>query len=482
MLANLQNLKLITLPHTFTLAGSGLDNEPVNHKATDGTWEQEAFPQPGTTAGYVAWWGNPGQLVKRYPEGGNNTLPVEYAAVWGTAEFLTYSWKSGYVGGRFESNRHAWWKYDKNGNLIISVDHVITDGVVNNEFRVWEDVIAEDTTLTDYNWSTVIANPTTAPTGPSKGNYNAPDVPWLDVLSGTDIKKIYMQNQIAPVNPNGWFSTQVNTTTTGSQNYCNLEEFEGSGADMQHATSLADMFRGDTKLKRVSTGLAGWNNMNHATSLSGMFAGCKALAEIVGLDNWDVSYITDFSSMFDMSQHLEATGVLGNDALVQMGNWNIGANTAGPITMKDMFKDLQGITSLTGLAAWDTSKVTDFSGMFSSSKNHKGTVYEYKDGKLNMTIGDKGSMLLDANVVTLWDTSAATTFANMFANAIRLEKVNISSWNMHNKTATDMFLNCAGLNEITLGTSNVLDDTAFGPDMFFIETVPTAPTAAPTWT
>lgn len=117
--------------------------------------------------------------------------------------------------------------------------------------------------------------------------------------------------------------------------------------------------------------------------------------------------------------------------------------------------------------------MTDFSGMFSSSKNHKGTVYEYKDGKLNMTIGDKGSMLLDANVVTLWDTSAATTFANMFANAIRLEKVNISSWNMHNKTATDMFLNCAGLNEITLGTSNVLDDTAFGPDMFFIETVPT---------
>ena len=473
MLANLQNLKLITLPHTFTLAGSGLDNEPVNHKATDGTWEQEAFPQPGTTAGYVAWWGNPGQLVKRYPEGGNNTLPVEYASVWATAEFLTYSWKSGYVGGRFESNRHAWWKYDKNGNLIISVDHVITDGVVNNEFRVWEDVIAEDTTLTDYNWSTVIANPTTAPTGPSAGNYNAPDVPWLDVLSGTDIKKIYMQNQIAPVNPNGWFSTQVNTTTTGSQNYCNLEEFEGSGADMQHATSLADMFRGDIKLKRVSTGLAGWNNMSHATSLSGMFAGCKALAEIVGLDNWDVSHITDFSSMFDMSQHLEATGVLGNDALVQMGNWNIGANVTGSITMKDMFKDLQGITSLTGLAAWDTSKVTDFSGMFSSSKNHKGTVYEYKDGKLNMTIGDKGSMLLDASVVTLWDTSAATTFANMFANAIRLEKVNISSWNMHDKTATDMFLNCAGLNEITLGVNNILDDTAFGPDMFFIETVPT---------
>ena len=393
--------------------------------------------------------------------------------MWGTAEFLTYSWKSGYVGGRFESNRHAWWKYDKNGNLIISVDHVITDGVVNNEFRVWEDVIAEDTTLTDYNWSTVIANPTTAPTGPSAGNYNAPDVPWLDVLSGTDIKKIYMQNQIAPVNPNGWFSTQVNTTTTGSQNYCNLEEFEGSGADMQHATSLADMFRGDIKLKRVSTGLAGWNNMSHATSLSGMFAGCKALAEIVGLDNWDVSHITDFSSMFDMSQHLEATGVLGNDALVQMGNWNIGANVTGSITMKDMFKDLQGITSLTGLAAWDTSKVTDFSGMFSSSKNHKGTVYEYKDGKLNMTIGDKGSMLLDASVVTLWDTSAATTFANMFANAIRLEKVNISSWNMHDKTATDMFLNCAGLNEITLGVNNILDDTAFGPDMFFIETVPT---------
>lgn len=92
--------------------------------------------------------------------------------------------------------------------------------------------------------------------------------------------------------------------------------------------------------------------MNHATSLSGMFAGCKALAEIVGLDNWDVSYITDFSSMFDMSQHLVATGVLGNDALVQMGNWNIGSQHRRPLTMKDMFKAPPGISLAHGLAAW----------------------------------------------------------------------------------------------------------------------------------
>ena len=240
-------------------------------------------------------------------------------------------------------------------------------------------------------------------------------MPWLDVLSAPTSKKIYMQNQIAPVNPNGWFSTQVNTTITGSQNYCNLEEFEGSGADMQHATSLADMFRGDIKLKRVSTGLAGWNNMSHATSLSGMFAGCKALAEIVGLDNWDVSHITDFSSMFDMSQHLEATGVLGNDALVQMGNWNIGANTAGSITMEGHVQGPPGHHLAHGPCRLGHLKVTDFSGMSSSSKNQgyrlrvQGRQAQHDDRR-------QGSMLLDANVVTLWDTSAATTFANMFAN------------------------------------------------------------------
>lgn len=36
-----------------------------------------------------------------------------------------------------------------------------------------------------------------------------------------------------------------------------------------------------------------------------------------------------------------------------------------------------------------------------------------------------------------------------------------------------MFKNCASINEIKMGLLSVLEDTAFGDDMFFIQTVPT---------
>lgn len=460
MLANLDSLRTISLKQHFVLEGTGLDNCKT-HKSTDGTWEQEAFKN-----NYVAWWGNAGQLCSRYPNGNKPWLWPAYQNVWDVAEVLTYTWKTHYLGGRFESNEFAWWKYDKNGNLVISVDTDITNGVTNNtETRVWEDTKADDDALGYIDWREVVLGNAPVPTG----IYNAPDIPWLKVINASVIKKVFLQNNIALVNPAGWFAT------VSGQNYGNLVEFDGARADMQYAVSFDSMFENSAKLTRVSSGVNGWNNMAACTSMKKMFKGCLALNEILGIDKWDVTHVKDFTEMFCMTTANGAAGVLGDSVLAQIGKWTLGTNlNAGEfITMQDMFKDCRGITSLNGLANWDTSRVSNFSGMFSSTQNDKGVTFEYKDGKLVKTAGTLGMLLTDATAVNNWNISAATTMARMFANAIRLERINISSWNMRDLDIANMFLNNASMQEITLGRLSVLENTGFGNNMYFYETHPT---------
>ena len=464
MLANLDALRTISLMQNFVLTNTGLDISKT-HKSTDGTWEQEAF------GNYVAWWGNAGQLCDRYPNGTKPWIFPAYQHVWDVAEVLTYTFKTHYLGGRFESNEFAWWKYDKNGNLVISVDTDITNGVTNNtETRVWEDTKADDDSLGTIDWREVVLGNIAAPTG----IYNAPDIPWLKVISASVIKNVFLQNNIALVNPAGWFAT------TATQNYGNLLEFDGARADMQYAVSFESMFENSAKLTRVSSGVNGWNNMSSCTSMKKMFAGCRSLSEILGIDKWDVTHVNDFSSMFCMTTTNGAAGVLGDDVLALIGKWTLGTNLAAgeTINMQDMFKDLRTITSLDGLANWDTSRVSNFSGMFSSTQNDKGVTFEYKDGKLTKTAGTLGMLLTDATAVNNWDITSATTMARMFANAIRLERINISSWNMRDLDLANMFLNCASMQEITLGRLSVLENTGFGNNMYFYETHPTNATGS----
>ena len=201
----------------------------------------------------------------------------------------------------------------------------------------------------------------------------------------------------------------------------------------------------------------------------------RQLKEITGINNWDVTRVQDFSGMFDMSILGEAGGQLGDTLLGQIGKWTLGTAVPGGqvITMANMFRDLRNMTTLDGLKDWDTSRVGDFTGMFSSSKNDKGVTYTYSAGRLEKTEGTKGMLLKDITAINNWNITAVTSLEQMFENGIRIEKVDLSSWNMRGKHLTNMFKNCASINEIKMGLLSVLEDTAFGDDMFFIQTVPT---------
>lgn len=465
MLANLDALKTITLPLGFTLTGSGLEISKT-HKSTDGTWEQEAFRPTGGGASYVAWWGNATKLVERYPAGDKKWIYPAYQDVWDVAQYLTYTFKTSYLGGRFESNHYAWWKYDKKGTLIMSVDTTIQNGKPQTETRVWEDVFADDDTLSVIDWYDVATGAAAAPTG----IYNAPSIPWLGIVPTEEITKIIMQNGFAPVNPNGWFGLQ-----DGVQNYSGLVEFDGSRADMTRAVSFANMFEDCRALKRVSTGALGWNDLPVCTSMARMFAGCSSLEEVVGIDRWDVTHVIDFSGMFSMDSHGTAAGVLDDNFLVLIGKWHIGENVAPgtPILMTDMFKDLRSITTLDGLANWDVSKVTDMSFAFANMKNlvnltglANWKTTSTKTNKLNMTNMLSGcTALVNASALRDWVVDAAI-MTNLFYDDTALTTVEIDRWNMQEAEITNLFFNNTSLGDLAkngyvrMGATSKLTGTA----------------------
>ena len=57
--------------------------------------------------------------------------------------------------------------------------------------------------LATSDWREVVLGNAPVPTG----IYNAPDIPWLKVINASVIKKVFLQNNIALVNPAGWFAT-----------------------------------------------------------------------------------------------------------------------------------------------------------------------------------------------------------------------------------------------------------------------------------
>ena len=75
------------------------------------------------------------------------------------------------------------------------------------------------------------------------------------------------------------------------------------------------------------------------------------------------------------------------------------------------FSGLSALTDISGVAGWDTSKVTNMCGMFNNVKS-----------------------LPDALAIKDWDTSSVTDMSYMFSNAHSLSFIDVSKWNTSNVT------------------------------------------------
>lgn len=93
-------------------------------------------------------------------------------------------------------------------------------------------------------------------------------------------------------------------------------------------------------------------DISNLTSLKGVFQYLN-VKEIRGLQNWNVSKITDFSILFTYCDCLED--------ISGIENWD----TKNATNMKNMFFGCENLTTI-NISNWDLSKVTDITRMFSA--------------------------------------------------------------------------------------------------------------------
>ena len=142
-------------------------------------------------------------------------------------------------------------------------------------------------------------------------------------------------------------------------------------------------------------------------------------------------------------------------------------NTENVTSMKEMFSDCSGLTSL-DVSNFNTGKVTDMYHLFSNCQQV--TSLDVKDfNTANVT--NMGHMFAGCSELTSLDvrnfnTSNVTDMEQMFYNCSKVTNLDLSNFNTSNVTTMyQMFVNCSGLTRLDLGKFNTSNVTNMG-EMF----------------
>ena len=223
-------------------------------------------------------------------------------------------------------------------------------------------------------------------------------------------------------------ATNINAMFDGASSFQNGGVNNGVGQgldtwDVSNVVDMTDLFSGATSF---NSRLDSWTINPSVTSLARVFRNCEnfdnggASGVNVGIDNWNVSNVNDFSGTF------QSVGSNNKDGFY-LGSWD----TSSALDMGDMFKDSNiGETNASGIGGWNVGNVEDFSEMFRRAK------------KFNEDIGS-------------WNTSSALDMSQMFDEATLFNLgaaagtgnnggvgIGIDNWNVSNVTdMNQMFQN-----------------------------------------
>jgi len=153
------------------------------------------------------------------------------------------------------------------------------------------------------------------------------------------------------------------------------------------------------------------------------------------------------SNVTDMSGMFSGASGLTS---IDISNWD----TSNVADMSRMFSEARSLTSL-DVSNWDTSNVTDMSGMFYGARGL--TIIDISSWNTS-NVADMSRMFSQARSLTKldisnWDTSNVSDMSWMFNGMDSLTFVDISNWNTGN--VTDMRRMFGVLPQLTLGESFV---------------------------
>lgn len=260
-------------------------------------------------------------------------------------------------------------------------------------------------------------------------------------FSQTDDKKI----KLASTNLNGTF--QKNTILTN---------LDANSLDTSSATSMQSTFEDATKLSSLN-GISDWD-VSNVTNMSLLFQNATGLTSLTGLENWDVRKVTNMTRIFNNVNKVTDLSPLSNwktDSLQKLNtafannsftnlqgleNWNVSHVTdMGVIFMSDA-----NLTDISALANWDTSNVADLNRAFNVNKALTSLhgLENWNTSKvtnLEATFANEGS-LVDASAIANWNTSNITDMINLFAGS-SAQYVDFSNWDFSKVTSASNVIN-----------------------------------------
>jgi len=197
--------------------------------------------------------------------------------------------------------------------------------------------------------------------------------------------------------------------------------------DLSNVTDMSSMFNNATSLTSVGD-LSNWDTSG-VTNMGQMFAYTTSLPFVGDLSNWDVSGVTTMHGLFDWATSLTSVG--------DLSNWDV----SNVVIMENMFQHV-GFTDVGDLSNWDISNVTMMAGMFS------GTKFASLD-------------------LSNWPLGNVTRMGHLFNSSQNLVSLNLANWDTSNVTDLGGSGSLTGMRNM-FGFTTSLRELTLGPNFNFV--------------
>lgn len=183
--------------------------------------------------------------------------------------------------------------------------------------------------------------------------------------------------------------------------------------------------------------------------LTSTFYGMKNMRSVRGLENMDVSQVTNMAGMFDNCSSLTS---------LDLSSWD----TSNLDFMNFAFEGCSSLESL-NVSGWKTDKVTSMKWLFlgCSSLKHLDLSTWRTDKVENMYMLFDGCSSLESLDLTGWKVNNVTDMHAMFSGCNTLKSLNLNGWKVNNVTDMGlMFANCSALRSLDVAqwfTTKVTD-------------------------
>jgi surface protein len=189
------------------------------------------------------------------------------------------------------------------------------------------------------------------------------------------------------------------------------------------------MFNGCNNL--VLTGVTDVIDLSGIQSMFSMFLSCQGITTVSNINSWNVSSVTNMSSMFFLASNFNQ----------DIGSWDVSNVT----DMGGMFYGASRFNQ--DIGGWDTSNVIFMNVMFNSASDFN----QYIGGWNVSNVNNMNSMFYGAAAfnqdISGWNVSNVTNMGSMFRDAFAFNQ-NIGSWNVSNvNNMSNMFVQATNFNQ-----------------------------------